>query len=352
MAAANNTAPLVPEERFWKRYSAHHELPLAGITSLFLHGIVLAFLVLGGLAFFFSARDEASRPPSMDVVQIEGSGDGNAEGAAGTPGETGDTGKSEEVVPNAATPLQPFEAATPLEFKDAPTLKLEVPTEALPKDSTDIAQLLKDVGETAKKQVQQADAAKPSSPPKRIAMQGKGKGTDGKSGTGAGRGAGLKGTGPGSGSGSGRIATQAEIYALRWRFDLTSTGGGLRHADKLAAVGFVVAFPDAKGRYRVVQDLRRRPVELKTVDEDVYKDAVKWKSERPESVHALKQELKLKINPAFTIIMVPKELEQRMADEEARFAQKASRDLHAVKLTSFDFRLQDGRYEPVVMRQE
>ena len=34
-----------PEERFWKKYSPHHEAPLSGVTSFFIHGLVIALLL-------------------------------------------------------------------------------------------------------------------------------------------------------------------------------------------------------------------------------------------------------------------------------------------------------------------
>src|SRR5262249_59932965 len=47
-------APLVPpEEQFWKRYSAHGELPLSGASSFAIHVLVAGFLILGG--FFLRA---------------------------------------------------------------------------------------------------------------------------------------------------------------------------------------------------------------------------------------------------------------------------------------------------------
>ena len=38
--------PQPPEERFWQRYSPHHELPLSGAGSFALHLVVLGVLLL------------------------------------------------------------------------------------------------------------------------------------------------------------------------------------------------------------------------------------------------------------------------------------------------------------------
>src|SRR5438552_2825247 len=41
--------PPPPEERFWQRYSPHHELSLSGTASLVLHALVMGLLLTGGL---------------------------------------------------------------------------------------------------------------------------------------------------------------------------------------------------------------------------------------------------------------------------------------------------------------
>jgi hypothetical protein len=359
---------LPPEERFWKRYSPHYEMPLAGVTSICLHGLALAFLVLGGLAFFFHSQDEASKPPSLDVVQMGGMGDGLEEGtggAAGAPGDPGsDVGKTEVAGP--ATPEvgpQTEETSKTPELQQATLPQLEVPTlsEAPDQPATSVDAMLEKVRIDAEKRVKSSETVKaPSAPAKvakaAVASVGKGtggvRGTGGKGGTGTGPGGGKKGPGPGSGPG-GREMTQAEVRANRWRFDFSGTGGGgAHHADKLAGAGFVIAFPDNKGNYLVVQDPRRRPVALKRHPTDEFKDAVAWKSERAESTVAMVHDLGLRFMPAHTVIMAPKELEQRMANEEARHAQQVGRDVQGVRSTTFDFRLEGGRYVPVVLRME
>src|SRR5437016_9510117 len=98
MATAEKTQPsragqplVPPEERFWKRYSPHYELPVAGATSVFAHGMVIAVLAIGGLAYLFRGGEEALRPPQMEVSPVaEGLLGGGGDGAPGLPGLPGE----------------------------------------------------------------------------------------------------------------------------------------------------------------------------------------------------------------------------------------------------------------------
>src|SRR5260221_13797075 len=104
MSPAEKIAPsrtgqplLPPDERFWKRYSPHYELPLAGATSFFIHGIVVGILAIGGLAFLFRGGAEATLPPQMDVLMAEaGAGFGGLGGDPGLPGLPGEVARTEQ----------------------------------------------------------------------------------------------------------------------------------------------------------------------------------------------------------------------------------------------------------------
>ncbi len=191
---------------------------------------------------------------------------------------------------------------------------------------------------------------------KKLGPKGTGnpKGVGGQGGKGDGPGVGGKG-GPGTGvggPGGGRKATRQEVYAWRWRFDLTGDAG--EHARKLASLGVTVAIPDANpaGGFFIITDLNRRPVEMKKDNLAAFKDAVKWYNTRAESVQALAAELQIP-TPKFVVLLLPKEREQKMADEEAQYAQKNRRKLETITETWFDFRmLQRRSTEPVVIRQK
>ncbi len=225
---------LPPEEKFWQRYSPHHELPLAGATSFFLHGLVLGTMALAAVWVMFQRDSESNKPVSIDVVTFTGSGDGS-EGAGGEPGGPGEPARLTEFTPGAVAEPREISPETSANLKDAAPAEFAIPEVVQRSDELEsmLANLEKDAA-------QQANKTPPSKPAK-IAMPktGNPKGRGGLGGAGDGPGKGSKGTGIGLGGVSGRKATTAEIYAWRWRFDLR--GGGKEHVDKYVAMGVTVA---------------------------------------------------------------------------------------------------------------
>jgi hypothetical protein len=55
---------------------------------------------------------------------------------------------------------------------------------------------------------------------------------------------------------------------------------------------------------------------------------------------------------SYVILLLPKDREQKMADVERRYAEGQRRSVQNIRATWFDFRLRNGVYEPVVIRQE
>src|SRR5205814_9572308 len=141
---------------------------------------------------------------------------------------------------------------------------------------------------------------------------------------------GKKGAGIGKGGIGGRKATDQEIFAWRWRFDLS--GDAKEHARKLAAMGVTVAIPDQNpaAGFFIITDLNRRPVDMKKDNLAAFKDAVKWYNTRAESVQALAAELQLPFVPKFVVLLLPKDREQKMADLEAQYAKAQRRDVNTV----------------------
>ena len=348
-----------PEERFWKRYSPHYEMPLAGATSLFVHGMVIGVLALGGLVFLLHGNAEAHRPPQMDVLVVEGEGlGGMGGGAPGLPGFPGEPSKTEMAIgpPGPSGPQEPGEE---VELPPVPGMELELPSQDTRLDSSSLLAQLTQIGEDASKRSEtKLPSSVKSSGSKKAGSSGTGnpKGVGGQGGVG---GAG-KGTmpGPGSGVGIGRKATEQEIKAWRWKFDLQ--GSPKQHADKLDRAGLIVAVPDPaagqpdmrKGPHLFITDLKRRPVAMEKRDLAQYEDAVKWYNRTPQSVQGLAQELKLPFVPPYVVLLLPKDREAKMAAEEHRFAKQNRNDVSKVQETWFDFRLQGGVYEPMAIRQK
>jgi hypothetical protein len=144
--------------------------------------------------------------------------------------------------------------------------------------------------------------------------------------------------------------TKQQLFARRWRLDLS--GNGKEHARKLVAAGVIVLVRDSEDRYFKVRDMKPRPVE--TVPEKLsnFKDSVLWINMRKESLTALGKELQLTFVPTAAAIIIPKDREKKMADAEAKHAQRESRPLEKINETWFDFRMRNGALEPVVIRQK
>lgn len=346
--------PCLPDEKFWVRYSPHHEFPLSGMTSLVLHALAIGVLVLASFRVALLQQSDVLKPPSMDVVQLEGGGSG-LEGLGGELGTGSPEGKTEITAPAEKGPAG-TEETKPLLTPNlsGPELSLApLPTEGGELDPAEgLADILKEIQERDKQEPKAA--RKPDAPRTSAKVAGtppkKGEGGSGLGGSGTGPGKGTK-AGPGTGQGGipGRAATQQEIFAHRWKFDLT--GGPKEHAAKLDAMGIILALPDRRGTgLLVVRDLKRRPVELRPENAAQWKDAVVWYSRNPQSVWSLAQELRIPAPPSF-ILLLPKDREEIMAREERRYAESQGRDPRTIRETEFDFQLKNGAFEPVVIRQ-
>lgn len=353
--APEQKKPLLPPDvRFWQRYSPHHEFPLAGALSFFLHAVVVGIFGLAALLLVLRRESETNKPPRMDAVVLQGLGDGS-EGKGGDPGFPGERIAGTELAPSKPGSTEAAIEQPPSNFLDAPKgvdLNLPLPLPPMAESGDNILETLAKLGKDAASQSTKETAppqSKSGSP--KISGSGNPKGTGGQGGSGGGAGKGMKGSGFGSGGnlGSGK-ATKQQIYAQRWRFDLS--GSGKEHAAKLQAVGVIIGVADPSGRFLVITDLNRRPVHARVDNPNKYKDAVTWVNQEPGSVLALAKEVQLSFVPARVFLLLSKEREEKMAQEEADFARKQGRDPNRIQATWFDFRLQDGIYEPVVLRQE
>ncbi|MCI0376650.1 MAG: hypothetical protein L0215_03510 [Gemmataceae bacterium] len=336
---------LPPDEKFWQRYSARHEFPLAGVTSLCLHGLAIVLLILAGVWQLFRWNSPAHRPPSLDVVQIEGGGDGFEGGAGGVPGAPGDQAPTEIGQETKQPPLL-GENFDPVKKP----LELDIPEIVIHHSKDELDAALAKLGKEAEDQAKtKAPSLKAPAAPAKTPGARNPKGMLGQGGVGGGPGKGGKGSGPGLGGPGGRKLTKAEVYANRWHFNLSGTPK--EHVEKLIAIGVTVAVPQPRSGWAFIPDLRRRPVELSPGSLEKYKDAVKWQNTDPISMQGLTHELKLPLVPPAVLMLLPKDREERMAAEELQFAQQAGRPPEQIRKTVFDFRLKGGVFEPVVIEQ-
>jgi len=342
----NNTSlePAPPRDSVWTKYSPNHEFPLAGVTSFVLHGLVIAGVLLFGLALQVRWHGEATKSPKLDVALVQAAeGDGSTSGGSPAPGTPG---QPVERVEPVAPSKSPFElTATPnLDAFPSPNLESKIDVPVIP--STSPATDLKNAFANINKNLKASAEPKSNQTPK-------------GSGAGGGQGGGGKGTGKGSGEGPGNsvggypsssTAPRAAILAARWRFD--PQGSPRDHVNKLMAAGIIVGFQDQAGSFSLIHDLKQRPVTYHREPMDNYKDTVKWFSQNPSMVVAVARELQItKIQPLHFVLLLPKDREQKFADVELKFAQDRNRDMQHVKATWFDFRPVGGSFEPVVLGQ-
>src|SRR5262245_5762739 len=125
--SANNVATLEkpqqprlpPDEKFWKRYSPHHEFPLSTVVSVAIHVVLGVLIVL----VFKKFMDMDKKPLPMEPIRLAGGG-GNSQGigpekggALPPPVEEADKTPQENVPPSPTPEKDPAiktaEAKTP-----------------------------------------------------------------------------------------------------------------------------------------------------------------------------------------------------------------------------------------------
>jgi hypothetical protein len=347
-SAVNGLLP--PEERFWQRYSPRHEALLAAVGSLTLHGLVIGIpLVLGSILGFLWILGAEAQPPNMDLVQVVGEGDG---AGGGDPAPLGDPGNDQESAVKAPVETTPAMQKPEEMFPVVPSEKAAEIPEAVTEKSVEPKDNVDNVLQEIRKDVKKIERPKVAKTVARTAPAGVASGQVG--GKGLGGSGGGTGTGTGRGDGPGKFGisgqpTKQQIFAQRWRFDMS--GNGREHAAKLAAAGVILIVYDQFGNSGVVRDLRRRPT--RPVPENLvkFKEAVQWTNNKQDSLAGLAEALQLGFRPIAVQILLPKEREEKMAEAEAAYARKQGRPFDRITETWFDFRLVNGRFEPVVIRQ-
>lgn len=235
-SAAQDTL-LPPEEKFWKRYSPHHELPLSATTSVLLHG--LAFGILIALAYLaLKLTTESNKPLPVDAIAIAPGGGGDPSGqgdGAGAPGKTEDVDKAN---PNPTGKTEPRETLKQANVDPLTLPEYQTPAGRLLDDaaSQDALESLTKLSEATRKEL--------------FAGLGRSKG-EGGTGTGGGKGDGV-GAGEGDGIGSGKM-TARQKRVVRWKllFDRNE------YQRQLAFFGAVIALPQPGGEYLVIRNLNQ-----------------------------------------------------------------------------------------------
>jgi len=334
--------PLV-EERFWKRYSPHGELPLSGAGSFALHALVVGFLVLWGL-YLYSYFNKPSRNLPVESVRLElGGGGGSRTGEGDKPG----IGHGPEAAPQGQdNPQQgnkeeapPRPDLTPTEVKDL-SLKFDSETVRMIQEGPDSMKAFARLNDNVRKRL--SDGLRP----------GAGRGG---SGSGGGKGTG-KGTGEGGGMGEGKQnLSRREKRMLRWSMKF-NTRNGEDYVRQLRGLGAILAIPvkEVKGQppeYKIVRDLSKRPAQL--LDEDISKiNRIYWvdqdSSTPRSSVPEVMNVLGIRLRPSHFIAFMPIELEQELFKLE-----RAHKGLDEDQIHETVFRIVEsgGHFRPEVMDQ-
>jgi hypothetical protein len=327
LAPAKNGQPLVPpDEKFWKRYSPHHEFSLSSMTSVALHVFVIAVLVVAGV---LAARWGFDSDKPLPLETFPGGGGGNPDGEAnGIPKQPPRHGAE------TADQVKPDENPNPETVAKNDTLKKptatepELPTIQAPDNARAISNAVGAMAHASKlsKDVQDELFRNLAGPPK------------GKGGTGSGGGSGT-GTGPGEGAGAGPGSgqlSQRQMRKLRWelRFQVNEFNRGEDHLRQFAALGAILAVPLQRGSFLVYRDLSRRPRQGR-IEDISHINRIWFESDDPQTVVPVAQVLGIQPPPAL-IAFFPQALEQQMTRMEEEYRGRKEADIGVQEKIRFD----------------
>jgi hypothetical protein len=306
-------APVPEDEKFWRRYSPHHEFPLSSAASIALHLAAIAVLILGGVVAAKWGLGDSEKPLPISMMDEPGGG-GRPEGNdAGTGAEGAVQSKEANESPsNAMTAASP----TPKEDLQAPTpdpVDLPKPQDASARYIDESAEAMKGLAKLDE-QTRKNLFNSLRDPPK------------GKGGSGSGGG---KGSGTGTGTGSGKAQTEASLSKrqkrlLRWRLhfhtDFSDPGDIAQdYLRQWGGLGAILAIPDPLGKWYVFRDLSGRPPIGRMEDISAINNL--WIGEI--SGDSLAAEIGRQLSLPFTarqmIFFVPRELEEHLKRLEEEF---------------------------------
>jgi hypothetical protein len=293
-----------PDERFWVKYSPHHELPISGMASLTWHVLVGVLIVVVG---FIVARSRSNDMP-IETVEYPGGG-GNPNGVGNAPGIGGapmvEAASTQQPPADAIRVAEPLVENVPLQIAPADLLP---GIEDDPEAQRELVKIT-ERGNQALRKLEKLDADFRKS---LLGPPGHGRGGPG-SGGGQGTGA---GQGQGDGSGSGKINTRTQRQ-LRWTltFNIKTGSDYLRQLDVLHAI---LAFRHPDGSLKVVKNLLQRPLKLE--DDDVKGlNRIFWIDDDPASVDKMARALGLEFTPREFVALFPPEFENELAKKERSY---------------------------------
>jgi hypothetical protein len=329
-ASATAEAKTPPDERFWKRYSPHHELPISSATSAGLHASVLALLVV--VAAVLANRGPGGRPmPPVEVLVVGTSkGDGGPGGAGQgilargqeRVGPEADQPKVDEDVPHE--PLRPPQAKLPPLMPEKDERR---DGRGISEQTQELSNRLSVLGRETREKLDRLTR---------------------KSGVPGGEG---PEDGPGKPGRRGRLDPRQQRQ-LRWTMVFNTRDGG-DYLRQLDALGAFLAIPGTDGRYRLVRNLKQRPAVPK--EEDLSEiNRINWIDDRAPSAQALAYALGLSWKPDHVVAFFPDRLEKELLAKELAHLRRTDpkRTEDDILETSFAIRPAGPRgYEAVVVSQ-
>jgi hypothetical protein len=339
--AASKRPDAPPDDKFWIRYSQHHELPLSGVGSFTIHALLLGVLTLASLFGWFALLGLNKDSLPVDAISVRAGGGGDPAGISSGPG-----GKGNPLVENIETPkddpnVPPYSGPALTEVPRAQVDPIEFPDLAkdpegqrfIDKKNLALSALSK-INRDAREQMMNGVAGD------------RGQGGSGKDG---GKDAGKdKGKGDGKGEGKGKILTKREKRVLRWVMTFETLDGN-DYARQLDALGAILGVPESNGQYRIIRDLKARPARGEI--EDLNKiERIFWVDDKPKSVIPLAEALQLNPPPPHIVAFFPRKFEQELLRLELSYHRWKEEDIQETQFVIKKDR-SANTYKPQVVGQ-
>jgi hypothetical protein len=323
-----------PEEKTWKYYSRHHEMPASGVSSLAVHLAAISVLIVGGLLTAKVASN--SRPPEIVPALAPDTGDKDAGN-----GRSSGIAKNEERVED----VKQAEKASSVPMPAIGTLVGVKRRELIP-DQTNgehaiearFQKAMKDLDQQAEEALRQTDGPRGGSGPR----------ADGRHSTGDKVGK----TGPPDGSEDGTLTIERR---RRWQLNFQVTGP-IDHLRQFAGLDAILAVPEPEGGYRVFKNLgawpglkapdgRHPPSEH--IDMLAHIHRIGFADREPKTVAEVTDVLGTPLAP-YILAFFPKDLEGKMVCLEEELHNRREEDIHSK--TYFQVVPRGSGYDVVIER--
>jgi hypothetical protein len=310
-------AASLPEDKFWRHYSPHHEFSLSSVGSFALHVLILGLAALACMIPFISRNEE---PMPLTAVTMLGDNGGQLDGDEHSRGQNADLDGQQ---------LRPDEKSSPLP---------QVPKVELPSDAQPMLTPLPKTTETNPDRTIQQITEFFDQGGKRAKDPNTTRGPDDKP---------AKGDGPRDPGGKPKDVH--ECRRVRWIMHF-STRDGEDYAKQLRSLGATIAveLADEPKKMTVYRDLtspaKGEVEEIKAIQR------IWWIDDKEESVTGLFSALKIKTDSKRLIAFFPEKVEGKLLKLELAYA-KGKGENELVE-TVFELKHKgEGKYEPEVIRQ-